>query len=33
MYAYPIGPARDVSSRINYYPVTFLGTRIGREHG
>jgi hypothetical protein len=42
MYAYPVGPARDVSfhppfsvllSPINYYPVTFLGTRNGREHG
>ncbi|KAF8501683.1 hypothetical protein F5888DRAFT_1608933 [Russula emetica] len=42
MYAYPVGPARDVSfhcpfsvplSPINYYPVTFLGTRNGREPG
>ena len=42
MYAYPIGPVREVSfhspfsmplSPINYHPVTFLGTRNSREHG
>ena len=41
MYAYPVGPARDVSlhfplvflSPINYNPVAFLGTRNGRKHG
>src|SRR6267154_1499166 len=42
MYAYPVGPARDVSSHspfsvllspTNYYLVTFHGTRNCREHG
>jgi hypothetical protein len=40
MYAYPVGPTRDVSfptqcssHLLNCYPVTFLRTRNGREHG
>ena len=43
MFAYPIGPTRDVSFQIplrciplaNIYrrSVSFLGARIGRDHG